>query len=254
MFTFLFTEWFAVQYAKQQWPECAAIPDGMVADLAALDSKKLSYIAPQNDFFYFTDLSYDGQSISDQFLTGQKALYDGDYALLGKMLGEIYQMAEMPAEDDPKVDFTNLSEMVQGFLSKLGVDFNFLDLLVCIYEADQSALMLYEDIEMAEEAWKDKDIMEGVFVAVLTLAFVQSLQQQVEPACANVFGNHDFSTINQFAKELSQPMHYVHANMQVQAALAGEHYEAEDWFNYGSALAATLSQMGFAEPRFEAVY
>lgn len=26
LFTFLFTEWFAVQYAKQQWPECAAIP------------------------------------------------------------------------------------------------------------------------------------------------------------------------------------------------------------------------------------
>lgn len=180
--------------------------------------------------------------MTDQVLKGQKALYDGDYQLLGQMIGEIFQMAEPASEEDPKVDFSNLAEMVQGFLSNFG-EFNFMELLLCIYEADQSALMLYEDIQMAEEAWKDKDIMEGVFVAVLTLAFVQSLQQQVAPVCSTVFGNKDFSSLKLSAS-------YGEVNMQGHIAMAREHLKAENWFNYGSELAATLS--GNAD--FNAIY
>jgi len=47
-----------------------------------------------------------------------------------------------------------LAEIYQGYLEEMGVGtFNFTNLLLCIYEADQSAIIAYEGVQMAEEAW-----------------------------------------------------------------------------------------------------
>lgn len=218
-----------------------------MADMAALDVKKISLVTEPSEYLSY-DLRYDGESIGDQVINGQKALYDGDYELLGKLMGEIFQLAE---KDESKLDLSNLAEMVQGFLSKLGVDMDFMGLLLCIYEADQSAIMLYEDIQMAEEAWKDKDIMEGIFVGVLTLAFVQSLQQQVEPACANAFHHKDWKNFNKMLAFGDKPMfaaqNYLGVNVEDHATKAGELYMAEDWFNYGAEVANVLNQMDLSQ-------
>lgn len=47
-----------------------------------------------------------------------------------------------------------MAEIFQGFMESFGVGtFNFTNLLLCIYEADQSALALYEGVNLLEEAW-----------------------------------------------------------------------------------------------------
>lgn len=235
----------------------------MMFDHAALDARKIALTTERSEYLTY-DLKYNGHSMMDQLVEGQKALYDGDYQLLGQMMGEIYKLASVPVaseSDAPieskKVDFSNLAEMIQGFLGRLGVEVDFLGLLVCIYEADQSALMLYEDIEMAEEAWKDKDLMEGVFVALLTLAFVQSLEQQVEPACANLFGDFDWSPYAKMAAELlaPKPYHsYAGSNMQGHFVTATELYTAQNWFDYGSEVGATLAELDLPVSRINILY
>jgi hypothetical protein len=45
--------------------------------------------------------------------------------------------------------------------------------LVCIYDADQSALSLYGAIDTLEKAYKDKDLNEAVIGVVSVIAFVQ---------------------------------------------------------------------------------
>jgi hypothetical protein len=45
--------------------------------------------------------------------------------------------------------------------------------LVCIYEADQSALALYGAIDILEKAYKDKDPQEAIGGIIGIIAFVQ---------------------------------------------------------------------------------
>merc|ERR1719183_1243628 len=94
----------------------------------------------------------------------------------------------------PNDELTNLSLILQGFFNGVGVKVGaFIDVLVCIYEADQSALELYADIQMWEEAWQDKDIMEAVFAVVFLVAFGQSIKSQVTPACSAALGKYDWT-------------------------------------------------------------
>jgi hypothetical protein len=57
--------------------------------------------------------------------------------------------------------------------------------LICIYEADQGAEILYEGVEMAEKAWKDKSWNEAIPAAISAFAFVQQLRQTI-PVCEQV--------------------------------------------------------------------
>ena len=80
-----------------------------------------------------------------------------------------------------------IAEMLQGFLKATDVGtFNFTNLLICIYEADQDAMGLYAAVSLFEQAWADKEIMEAVGGAIFTVAAVQEFRQQVLPICEQV--------------------------------------------------------------------
>ena len=79
-----------------------------------------------------------------------------------------------------------VAEVAQGFLSAAHVgQFDFTALLECIYEVDQAALVLYEGVELLEEAIKDKDMNEAVGGIIFTVAFLQQLKQSI-PLCKSV--------------------------------------------------------------------
>merc|ERR1712023_257753 len=78
----------------------------------------------------------------------------GDYEAFGLKMGQIMHLANLPKANQPKkfekkaakpqADMRNLAEILQGFFSGVDiVDMNFMDFLICVYEADQSALELY---------------------------------------------------------------------------------------------------------------
>jgi hypothetical protein len=77
----------------------------------------------------------------------------------------------------PKPDANMAAEVAQGFLEATNVGtFNFTNLLICIYEADQAALILYEGVQILEEAYKDKDPEEAIGGIIAAVAFVQQLK------------------------------------------------------------------------------
>ena len=56
-----------------------------------------------------------------------------------------------------------VAEVAQGFLAGTHVgQFNFTNLMVCIYGADQSALTLYQAVEDLEKAYKDHNVTEAI--------------------------------------------------------------------------------------------
>lgn len=76
-----------------------------------------------------------------------------------------------------------IAEFTQGFFEATQVgEFNFTNLLLCIYEADQAALILYEGVEILEEAWADKNWQEAIGGVIAGVAFVQQLEASL-PVC-----------------------------------------------------------------------
>lgn len=79
----------------------------------------------------------------------------------------------------PETSFkrTEMTEVIQGFLAGMEVGkINFLDLLMCINNADQAAMILYQDVAMFKEAWAEKDAMEGVAAAITLVGVVQDVK------------------------------------------------------------------------------
>jgi len=76
-----------------------------------------------------------------------------------------------------------VAEVAQGLLesTKVGT-FNYTNLLTCIYETDQSALILYKAVTTLEESYKDKDPKEAVVGFIETVAFLAQLKQSL-PVC-----------------------------------------------------------------------
>jgi hypothetical protein len=116
----------------------------------------------------------------------------GNMETFGVKVGTILETVTTPEAQKKlqvKTDATNkkmVTEVLQGFLAATNVGtFNFTNLLICIYEADQSAEIGYEAVEIFEEAWADKDIMEAVGGVIATVAFVQGVEQTI-PICEAV--------------------------------------------------------------------
>lgn len=74
------------------------------------------------------------------------------------------------------IDYQMTAEVAQGVLSSTGVgSFNLQNLLLCIYEADQAALILESGVDEIEQAIKDKDIKEAIGGVVAAVGFVKQL-------------------------------------------------------------------------------
>ena len=142
---------------------------------------------------YADDLQINGYSIMYMIQEAMAAYHQGHFEQFGEKLGQIMHLVNVPKanepvqivqkEAEPPVDMTNVAEMLQGFFNGVGIYTNFMDILVCVYEADQAALELYADLQIWQEAWQDKSLFEGLFAVVFLVAFGQAVRQQVVPAC-----------------------------------------------------------------------
>lgn len=99
-----------------------------------------------------------------------------------------------------------VAEFAQGFLETTQVgEFNFTNLLVCIYEADQAALILYQAVEMLEEAYHDKDVNEAIGGVIATVAFLTQLKQSL-PVCEAVdTTSQDWTHFDHIVETLEDP-------------------------------------------------
>merc|ERR1719163_1335689 len=127
-----------------------------------------------------------------------------------------------------------------------------MDVLICIYEADQSALELYADLQIWQEAWQDKSLFEGLFAVVFLVAFGQSIKQQVIPACSQAMNKYDWAPLNEVVSVVEDPVDHLNVigsdivlnGMSITDSInaAHENYVSEEWFafgeNVGQALAA----------------
>jgi len=101
-----------------------------------------------------------------------------------------------------------LGMIVQGLMEEFGAHFDLYALLVCIYDEDQAALAIDMGVQMAEEAYKNHDIPEGLAsLLVLFTGYKQVLQGL--PACeAVITSSFNWKPIEQCYEVLDNPMEH----------------------------------------------
>ena len=201
-----------VQQFKQGLPACEAV-DSAPWNIQEFNTCTDIAMHPTQYFKVIEqDVTINGISIIADAMKGVEAYKKGDFVTFGYEMGTILKLAteqkaiEEAQEDMPKPDATMAAEVAQGFFEATNVGtFNFTDLLICIYEADQAALILYQGVEMLEEAYKDKDIGEAIGGVIAGVAFVQQLKQSI-PVCEAVdTKNADWTTFNQIVDIAQSP-------------------------------------------------
>jgi len=148
--------------------------------------KDLTVFKPYKD-----DLQINGFSIVAKLEQAYEAIEAKDFEKFGYIMGEIMKLANMKKaeqkftmkEPKPQRDMRDVTEVLQGFYAGTGVSMPFMQLLMCIYQADQAALELYADVQLWEEAFRDKSWFEGLFAVVFLFAFGQAVRGQVLPIC-----------------------------------------------------------------------
>jgi hypothetical protein len=260
----LLIEYVAYSTAVQGLPACEHIVTGEKLNSIMADHDTLMSPAQVSSIFgvYENDLQINGYSIL-QMLTEAAAAYEnGDFEQHGYLLGRIMQLVKLPKPTmksnetaltaNSKGDMSDAAEMVQGFLSGVGiVGSHYQDILICIYEADQAALELYADLQIWQEAWEDKSLFEGLFAVVFGVAFVQAVKGQVEPACQNAFGKVDMTPMDKITAIVEDPMAHLNVvggdivlNGQpitegITAAFTA--YKNDDMFAFGENIGAALT-------------
>jgi thermostable 8-oxoguanine DNA glycosylase len=136
------------------------------------------------------------------------AVKAGDYTKMGKAIAEIVKPKE--TEMETVDDRTLVADFMKGFLEATNVGtFNFTALLICIYEADQTALIIYTVIHMLQDAIKNKDYQELIGVAIGTIAAVQQFKQTV-PVCMSVDSKSlDWTTFDEITAVAEDPEHHM---------------------------------------------
>lgn len=186
-----------VEQFKKGLPACEAI-DTKTFNFKQLDQcldiavHPTSYMKVIED-----DLLVNNHAIMEEAAIAVKAYEAEKYVEFGEIMGNILKIAtevkeekEMPETltvvadpDAPAVTRQMVAEFAQGLLETTQVGtFNFTNLLICIYEADQAALILYEGVQILEEAYHDKDVTEAIGGIIAMVAFVQQLKQSI-PVC-----------------------------------------------------------------------
>jgi hypothetical protein len=205
-----------VQQVKQGLPACKAI-DSQAWNFQEFDTCTDIAVHPTQYFEVIEkDVLLNGTSIIADAEKAVKAYRAGKYGWFGYEMGKIIKLAtEAKAmreakEDSPSPDATMAAEVAQGFLEATNVGtFNFTNLLICIYEADQAALILDEGVKQLEEAWKDKSIQEAIPGVIMGVAFVQQLKQSL-PVCEAVdTKNSDWTTFDQIVSVAESPINHM---------------------------------------------
>lgn len=166
-----------VQQFKTGLPVCEAI------DTSSFDFKQFSDTVdiaahPMQHFELLEDdIKMHGKSIMEDVKKGVTAYKHQQYEEFGEIMGNILKLATQANVDKrlannveqwkanyPKENREMVADIFMGLFeaTKVGT-FNFTNLLLCVYEADQSALELYQGVGLVEQAiTKDKDIMAAL--------------------------------------------------------------------------------------------
>lgn len=189
-----------------------------------------------------------------------------DYEQVGEILGKIMKLAIREKADAgqdkfvlkapaPETSFkrTEMTEVIQGFLAGMEVGkINFLDLLMCINNADQAAMILYQDVSMMKEAWAEKDAMEGVAAAITLVGVVQDVKQQVLPVCESVDRTAlSWNKYNKMVETIEDPVAHINAvehnvvmngkTITTDLKLAMADFDKEDYYGFGYKVAEALT-------------
>ena len=204
----------AVQQFKEGLPACEAI-DTKTFNYKGLDASMDMVTHPMDHFEVLEkDLKVNGISIIIDGAEAAAAYRRGDFFTFGKKMGEILEKSTEKAPE-PKtlqsfpadnIDHKMVTEIFQGLLegTKVGT-FNFTNLLICIYEMDQAAMIAYQDVEMIEDAIKNKDYEELIPAAIATVAAVQAFEQGL-PVCEQVDTKAaDWTTFHQIVDVTESP-------------------------------------------------
>lgn len=206
----------AVQQFKQGLPACEAI-DTKTFNFQEFETCTDIAVHPTEYFEVIEkDILVNGVSITKDAMAAVKAYRAGKFEEFGQEMGKIIKLAteakavKVAKEDTPSPNATKAAEVAQGFLEATNVGkFNFTNLLICIYEADQAALILDEDVKLLEQAWKDKSIQEAIPGVIMAVAFVQQLKQSL-PVCEAVdTKNADWTTFDQIVEVAESPINHM---------------------------------------------
>lgn len=183
-----------------------------------------------------------------------------DYEKFGEFLGNLIKaVSEQDAAPKkttwadvyPKDNRMMVAEVAQGFMeaTKVG-EFNFTNLLLCVYEADQAAIALYESVELLEEAWEKKDWQEAIGGVIGVAAFVQGMQQAL-PICESVdHKSYNWTEANKLialtqnkektVKIVGENLLFNGVTITSDFVQAMEAFEAGNYKQFGSVLGNTL--------------
>jgi hypothetical protein len=205
-----------VSQFKKGLPACEAI-DTSLMNYKQFDQCMDVAVHPTQYFKVLEkDLLVNNKAIMADVVQAIMAYKSEKYYEFGQLMGSIVEMAtEKPetealtvVENPDQADVTRqmIAEFAQGFLETTQVgEFNFTNLLICIYEADQAAMILYQAVEILEEAYHDKDPEEAIGGVIATIAFLQQLKQSI-PVCEAVDKTpQDWTHFNHIVDTLEDP-------------------------------------------------
>lgn len=260
-----------VSQFKKGLPACEAV-DSSKFDFTQLDKCTEIAVHPSEHMKVIkNDLYVNGKAIMKDIKTAVAAYNSEDYFAFGQKMGEVLKLAtEEPVEvveevkktkkadkleivespDQHKIDRKMITEFAQGFLETTQVgEFNFTNLLVCIYEADQAALILYQAVEILEEAYHKKDVNELIGGVIATIAFLQQLKQSI-PVCEAVDSTkQDWTHFDHIVQTLEDPKDHMAAveknimfngvTITEDISIALEAFRSEDFLLFGRQLGKT---------------
>lgn len=251
-----------IKQAQQGWPACKAIDTSSFKYDQMMSTFDIAAHPTQYFEILEKDLLMHGNSIRKDLWKAVKSYEKEQYDQFGFHLGSILELATRPAEtetapvekkEEEVFSRAMAAEIVQGFFeaTKVGT-FNFTNLLLCIYEADQAALILYEAVDLLEEAYKDKDPMEAVGGIIAIIAFLQGLKQQTLPVCEAVdqrsFNWGTFDHIVEIAESPEKHMRIIgedvifnEATITADVADALDAFRSEDYKTFGYKLGDAMT-------------
>jgi len=224
----------AFKQAEQGLPACEAIDSATWNMQTPVDTVSMANIDVNADVTDFVNAWE-----SENFLEA------------GKFMGDILKgMETKQTAVADKLDRRMTTEILQGFLEGANVGtFNFTNLLICIYEADQAAEVLYEAVEIFEEAYADKDVMEAIGGVIATVAFVQGVEQTI-PVCESVESRAmNWSDFDKMASTLKNDITVVEKEITMngktitkEVEAAAGMFAAKEYKKFGFTLATALEQ------------
>jgi hypothetical protein len=199
----------AYQQALKGLPACEAI-DSSLWSAESFNTAQNNILAKPTEVFEVkeNDVLLNGTGVASYIIEAVEAYQAGQFEKFGEIMGDVAKLAEskVVATPEPEVSKEDVAKFAQGMLKSMGVGaFNLEALLICVYEEDQAALILYEGVQIIKEAIANKDISEAIGGVIAAVAFVQQFKQGL-PACEAIDASAaDWTQFNKLVEVVEDP-------------------------------------------------